>query len=434
MNPDVTAALRLLVEADVESMDRAGLDVVLTRARTVCAVTDAVEVRVARRARELAAAGQSESACEVLRDGGRRAAKDAGAAARREETCGRWQTFEPALAAGAVSAAHVDALANATAGLSDQCKDELVAHEHLLLADAKRSPVEVFERHCRDIARRVSTDDGTGELAAQRRRNRIRRGGSTPSPGCTTSMRSSTPSRRPRRGRLSPRACSALKHEQQASDPSPTPSAAALALGMADAPARSSMPTAALTHDQLEAQAFVELLTGGRTVDRRTPEIIVLLDWGTLVDGLHERGVCEAADGTSLPPATARRLCCTADIVPVVLGGRGEALDVGRSRRLATAAQRRALWAMYRSCGFPGCGTPVERCEIHHVRDWSTAGGPTDLANLLPLCVRHHHTVHEGGWTLVLGTDRVLTVTRPDGSVHHRGSTTNRAPPAGPNA
>ena len=58
-------------------------------------------------------------------------------------------------------------------------------------------------------------------------------------------------------------------------------------------------------------------------LDRRTPEVIVLIDWGTLVTGLHEQSLCETADGTPLPPAVVRRLCCDADIVPVVLG-RGE--------------------------------------------------------------------------------------------------------------
>jgi hypothetical protein len=63
-------------------------------------------------------------------------------------------------------------------------------------------------------------------------------------------------------------------------------------------------------------------------------------------------------------------------------------------------------------------------CDIHHVIEWHH-GGPTNLANLLPLCSRHHHAVHEGGWTLVLHADRTITLRRPDGTIHHHGTTIN---------
>ena len=84
---------------------------------------------------------------------------------------------------------------------------------------------------------------------------------------------------------------------------------------------------------------------------------------------------------------------------------------------------------MYCTCGFPGCTVAVEWCEIHHVEPWES-GGPTDLANLLPLCLAegHHHLVHEGGWSLTIDADRVVTVKRPDGTVWFEGSTIDRAP------
>ncbi len=184
-----------------------------------------------------------------------------------------------------------------------------------------------------------------------------------------------------------------------------------------------------MTFDQLEAQAFIDLITGAQTLDRRVPEVIVVLDLDTLLTGLHDGGLCETADGIPLPPSTVRRLCCQADIIPAVLDGDGEVLDLGRSRRLATAAQRRALYAMYTTCGYPACRTPVERCEIHHVLQWLHHHGPTNLDNLIPLCSRHHHLVHEGGWQLTLARHRVITLTRPDGTIHHHGTTTDRAPP-----
>lgn len=83
---------------------------------------------------------------------------------------------------------------------------------------------------------------------------------------------------------------------------------------------------------------------------------------------------------------------------------------------------------MHRTCAHPGCGVGFDACRIHHVAHWLEHHGPTDLHNLLPLCERHHHLVHEGNWTLSLDRSRVATWTRPDGIVHHRGSTVDRRP------
>jgi 5-methylcytosine-specific restriction endonuclease McrA len=179
--------------------------------------------------------------------------------------------------------------------------------------------------------------------------------------------------------------------------------------------------------DQLQADVVVDLLIGARAAgrDRRAPEVTVLVDEGTLRAGFHDRSTCETSDGQQLPVATVRRLCCDGDVFPVVLGGDGEVLDVGRQQRLATRAQRRALRAMYRSCAHPQCRVPFDACRIHHVIYWER-GGRTNLANMVPLCERHHHLVHEGGWTLELFADRRTVWRTPDGTVYHDGTTTDR--------
>ncbi|MDP2291335.1 MAG: HNH endonuclease signature motif containing protein, partial [Actinomycetota bacterium] len=99
----------------------------------------------------------------------------------------------------------------------------------------------------------------------------------------------------------------------------------------------------------------------------------------------------------------------------VVLHAGGQ-LDLGRSTRLANKAQRRALRGLYATCSIPGCAARFDHCRIHHVH-WWRHGGRTDLRNLLPLCSRHHHLVHEGGWKLSLQADRLLTVNLPDGTI-----------------
>jgi hypothetical protein len=64
---------------------------------------------------------------------------------------------------------------------------------------------------------------------------------------------------------------------------------------------------------------------------------------------------------------------------------------------------------------FPECETPFDDCEIHHVHWWEH-GGPTDLANMGPVCSRHHHLVHEGGWAMTIDAHRNVSVYRPDGT------------------
>ena len=113
-------------------------------------------------------------------------------------------------------------------------------------------------------------------------------------------------------------------------------------------------------------------------------------------------------NGNRVSATTARRLACDARILPVVLGGAGQVLDAGRTRRLATGAVRRALVARDRGCAFPGCDRPARWCDAHHVHPWS-AGGRTSLDNLVLLC-RHHHTVlHDetAGWRVRLGRDNL---------------------------
>jgi hypothetical protein len=93
----------------------------------------------------------------------------------------------------------------------------------------------------------------------------------------------------------------------------------------------------------------------------------------------------------SLPVDALRRFCKRADIYFVdVHGSRIEyssgKLDLGRGSRLANRAQRRALGAFYATCAIPGCCVRYENTKLHHVWFWED-GGPTDLYNLLPLCV-----------------------------------------------
>ncbi|GMA31687.1 HNH endonuclease signature motif containing protein [Litorihabitans aurantiacus] len=103
-----------------------------------------------------------------------------------------------------------------------------------------------------------------------------------------------------------------------------------------------------------------------------------------------------------------RRLACDADVIPVVLGGRSEIVDLGRRHRLVPATLRRALVARDGGCLFPGCTIPSTWCEAHHVVPWSQ-GGRTDADNCVLLCSSHHHAVHTGRWSVTAAPGRPPT-------------------------
>jgi hypothetical protein len=103
-----------------------------------------------------------------------------------------------------------------------------------------------------------------------------------------------------------------------------------------------------------------------------------------------------------LSPGAARRLACAAGVIPGVLDGRSQVLDLGRRSRTATPAQRLAL-ALNQdgSCGIETCDRPTSWADAHHWKRRWTDGGKTDLDGLVLLCRRHHTLAHLPGRTLV---------------------------------
>jgi hypothetical protein len=118
----------------------------------------------------------------------------------------------------------------------------------------------------------------------------------------------------------------------------------------------------------------------------------VTIDLDVLRSGL---GLAETSTGEVISAGEARRLACTAGILPVVLGGAGEVLDLGRSRRLFSPAQRKALAIRDRHCRAEGCDIPAAWCEAHHATNPWSRKGRTDLDNGLLLCSFHHHRAHD---------------------------------------
>ncbi|HEY5877259.1 MAG TPA: DUF222 domain-containing protein [Nakamurella sp.] len=156
------------------------------------------------------------------------------------------------------------------------------------------------------------------------------------------------------------------------------------------------------------AQAHLDVLRGyldagdGPSTGRQVPHITMTIDFVALT-----RAVGDAAldFGGPVGPATARRLLCDAQIMPVVLGGDGLVLDVGRAERTFPPHLRRALALRDGGCAWPGCDRPPGWCEAHHIIRW-LHGGETCLQNGVLLCGYHHRLIHgNDGWVVRMAAD-----------------------------
>ena len=111
-----------------------------------------------------------------------------------------------------------------------------------------------------------------------------------------------------------------------------------------------------------------------------------------------ETATAELAGFGTIGPTQLQQMLCDSDITPILTAGKHTVLDVGRTHRLATPHQRKAVVNRQGgTCAGPGCHGPV--VHVHHIQYWSD-GGPTDLANLIGLCPRCHSAVHQGFFTI----------------------------------
>jgi Domain of unknown function (DUF222) len=136
--------------------------------------------------------------------------------------------------------------------------------------------------------------------------------------------------------------------------------------------------------------------------------LTVTLSLESLISGL---GAASLDTGARISAGEARRLACEAGLVPAVLGGAQEVLDLGRKSRLFTTAQRRALHLRDGGCTAEGCGLPPSVCHAHHDDPWSR-GGPTDLAQGRLLCPRHHRLAHDSRYRMTHHPGRTVSFNR----------------------
>lgn len=398
---DPALALEAMLVDDVGAIDAVRAGEALADVKVVRGFIDRYEAAVTTRLQQLYEQGASAPAADLHTRNGGVSAKEARRKERRAAALDRAPAIADALAAGTIGAEHADALANTTGRLADDVKASFFDHDADLARDAARMTPEEFAKNCRDMIRLLERDAGLERAERQRRETRLTK--TVDRDGMYVLN-----------ARLHPELGNAVFNAIDAET-------AALVTAGGDR---------TVDRFRVAAQALGNLVTGGHQAVRPVEaEIRIHIDAHTASTGeLHERSICEYDDGTPIPPASVLRLLCSGIVVPIIIGTDGVALDVGRQQRVANRKQRRALRAMYRTCAFHGCDVAFNRCEIHHIHPWEL-GGLTDLDNLLPVCSRHHHVIHEGGWSLQLARDRTLTIRQPDGTVFATTTPSMRPPP-----
>jgi hypothetical protein len=179
------------------------------------------------------------------------------------------------------------------------------------------------------------------------------------------------------------------------------------------------------TNEQMALDALTELVRIGVDRDDGTmlgsikPGLRVTISFDDLTRAIDERGQDHSETDTGvawlegcsepMPASTARRILCDQGVLPIVLGGVSEVLDLGRTRRLFSRAQRVALAHKFGGCTFGGCDRPASWCEAHHIDPYDP-GGPTDLDNGILLCRRHHMLLHDHGWRIERAGDGYVLI------------------------
>jgi hypothetical protein len=360
-----------------EGFDEAGLNSHLRTLKTCRGQIDAVEANVLVAIKHLhevdSPSAKHSDAADNLTEGTGESRSEARKKTRRAKLIDLHPAVAEALLSGRISSGHADALSTIPAKFSKALETDLAE----LLGWAAEQSVDQFNDTIRRWKERQSSQQGENYHKSRRDQrtlsfNRDRQSGMTRISGLLD----------PENAAITRSLLSETEQELLRSDQAET-------ADNADQPRRTAAQRMA---DALTR--ICQLARRGKTEGGPKPEptVIVTIPLSDLISGL---GDAEAFGGGSVSAQAARRLACEGGIIPAVLGGAGQVLDLGRRTRLASAGQRLSLRAQYGGCALPGCDAPFEWCHMHHIDHWEH-GGSSDLGNLIPVCTRHHAQIHDG--------------------------------------
>jgi len=389
----LVALTRGAFAVDASCADRVAIDRALHDLGRLEAAVGGQRIVLAKALRRVSMAPESDLAAAMGID--RREAKKSLERARLTD---RAAGFAEAMSRGEIRPEHTDRLGAALGRLDLGQAEVLLGDPGLVDAARGRTPEE-FDRELRRREREITADHGEGLFARQQREVRLRNW--VDDDGMSQWKLSLDPLTGARFAAKIRAATEAVFHS-----------------GVPDnAP---SMPRD--LHQFLQAQALLGMVFGDGPKSRSgRPEITVVVD--TRVPA-GARPVIDWGIPVELPDSVLADLATDADVHTVVVDGdqlvsAPGPLDLGRSSRLASPAQRRALRALYATCAVPGCCTRFDHLVIHHIDHWGH-DGLTNLNRLLPVCVRHHTELHQQHWRIDLepGTRR-LTIGLPGGRTLH---------------
>ena len=129
------------------------------------------------------------------------------------------------------------------------------------------------------------------------------------------------------------------------------------------------------------------------------------------VDDATGELIAELPDKTRLPAEVLDRLACNARLTGVIYDRIGKPIWRTHSSRTAIESQWQLLIAKWGGCFH--CGANPAICQGHHIEP-ASRGGPTKLANLVPVCWTCHHRIHHDGWWILKRPDGNHTLHPPD--------------------
>ncbi len=384
---DARAATRLLAETTraISRLESIRLRVIAAAGRADCAGGPAT-------------ASAAEWVDHTTRTGGARAAAAVKLADAVES--GTIDATRTALAAGEVSAEHARVVAAALASLpEDFTNEERERVELALLREARQVDPARLRRTAKHVWQLAGRDpqDAARDVAEQLAREEDRAEAAT-----VLTMHDNGDGTTTGRFTVPTLAASILRTILQAvTAPRRNPRTGKVE----DEAERSAQARwASLDWAHRNGQAFVELLEHLPTDHLHGKTATTLVITMRLTDLVAGLGAGATNAGQDLSPGAVRRLACQSDIVPAVLGGASVPLDLGRSRRLYSDAQRVAIAAAYDMCAADGCTRPVAWAELHHEHPWSL-GGRTNIDNAIPLCRWHHGCIHNPNLEHEITTD-----------------------------
>ena len=379
---------------------------------------------------------------EMLRSGGGCSQREARRRLRRAEALDQMPAVADALAAGDITAEHADALVQAARTTSA----ETVNDDSALLEKTKSMPADLAAREAADWAhRRQSEADREAKFRRQRQLRSHRTWSDSegminfrtrldPVTGAQARAVIDDISNRLYQadGGRDAKGDQIRTWEQRNAD------AFAAALGINPTPdIETGAQTATDPRPAAEGPASLNgsqpsVSTRGLRENRPPPSLrnqILVIAHTDAITGTDPDARCEIPGTGPIPRSELERLACEAELFGALFNGNGLPLWHGRRTRTVTPQQWRMLIARDRGCVL--CAANPGHCHAHHIVPWTApAKGPTDIDNLVLVCNRHHHHIHQYDLTLTRAPDGQWSTHDPTGR-NHTGNSRNpvgRAP------